>query len=74
MLNKFKQYIVTEKRFSEHTCVAYVNDLNQFMMFADINLDTDFKEVESNLIRAWMVNLIENQYVSSSVNNKLNNH
>lgn len=71
MLNKFNQYLITEKRFSEHTCTAYAKDLSQFMEFTSINLDEDFKEVESSLIRAWMVDMIELGYASSSVNRKV---
>ena len=71
MLNKFNQYLITEKRFSEHTCTAYAKDLSQFMEFTSIDLDEDFKEVESSLIRAWMVDMIESGYASSSVNRKV---
>ncbi|MBL1278814.1 MAG: tyrosine-type recombinase/integrase [Fluviicola sp.] len=71
MLDSFIQYLVTEKRFSEHTCLAYKKDITQFIEFADISTENDFKEVESSLIRGWMVSLLENDYSPNSVNRKI---
>lgn len=71
MLNKFLQYCITEKRFSEHTVTAYEKDLVQFLDFIDIAKEQDITEVKSNLIRAWMVSLLENDYSALSVNRKI---
>lgn len=71
MLNKFLQYCIAEKRFSEHTVIAYRNDLSQFIDFIDVSKESDFKEVKSNLIRGWMVYLLENDYSAISVNRKI---
>lgn len=69
--NDFLDYLIAEKRFSEHTSTAYKKDIDQFLEFAAISSESDLKEVSSRLIRSWMVELIEEGYASSSVNRKL---
>lgn len=71
MLEKFITYLQVEKRYSSHTIVAYSNDVQQFFEFAQLNSLKDIKEVNSKLVRAWMVELIENGVENKSVNRKL---
>ena len=71
MLDNFIDFLTTQKRFSEHTCIAYQKDIQQFLEFADIMSINDLREVDSRLVRAWMVDLIENDYVNTSVNRKI---
>jgi len=67
----FLDYLVSEKRFSEHTTTAYKKDLEQFFEFADIAGESDLKEVSGRLVRGWMVDLLDNDYSTTSVNRKL---
>lgn len=71
MLDGFIDFLTTQKRFSEHTCMAYRKDIQQFLQFSFIESLTELKEVDSRLVRGWMVDLIENDYVNTSVNRKL---
>lgn len=71
MLDEFSRYLGTQKRFSEHTCLAYRKDLEQFLEFTGINNAEDVREANARLIRAWMVHLVEDDYVATSVNRKL---
>lgn len=71
MLESFIDYLVTQKRFSEHTCIAYKNDVKQFMEFAGVFNQVEVKEVDAKLVRGWMVDLIEEGYENVSVNRKL---
>ena len=71
MLQDFLNYLTAEKRFSEHTCLAYKKDIAQFLEFSCIESKKDLSEVDSKLIRGWMVYLIENDYDNSSVNRKI---
>lgn len=71
VLLQFEDYLKTEKRFSENTCVAYKNDLNQFIYFAQLNIQDELKEVNYQLIRAWIVNLIDQGSNHRTVNRKL---
>jgi len=71
MLDSFLDYLMTQKRFSEHTCLAYRKDLEQFLEYSGVTNALEVKEVNSRLIRGWMVDLIDNDYENTSVNRKL---
>ncbi len=71
LLDDFLQYLITEKRFSEHTCIAYRKDIEQFLEFSGVTSEQEANEVDSKLIRGWVVSLMENNYTSTSVNRKL---
>ncbi|GAB5416336.1 MAG: tyrosine recombinase XerC [Crocinitomicaceae bacterium] len=71
MLDSFLDYLTTQKRFSEHTCLAYRKDIQQFLDFTGVTNQKEIKEVDSKLIRGWMVDLIDNEYENISVNRKL---
>lgn len=71
MLDNFIDFISAQKRFSEHTVVAYRKDIEQFLEFAEISSLNECKEVSARLIRGWMVDLMENEYATQSVNRKL---
>ena len=71
MLDNFLIYLRSEKRCSEHTCIAYKTDLDQFLDFIDATCENDIKEVELNLIRSWMVDLIDHDYSTKSVHRKI---
>lgn len=71
VFNEFESYLVSEKRFSEHTVTAYKKDLDQFVAFALIESMNSLKEVNHQLVRGWIVHLIENKTSNRSVNRKL---
>lgn len=71
VLEEFENYLVTEKRFSDHTVVAYVKDLNQFVSFAEVDSLEALKEVDHRLVRSWIVELVESKITNRSVNRKL---
>lgn len=71
VFEQFLDYLVSEKRFSEHTVMAYRKDIEQFIEFADLSVQEELKEVNQRLIRGWMVDLLDNDYSENSVNRKL---
>ena len=71
MLDKFISYLQFEKRYSEHTVIAYKNDLSQFITFAELLEISDFSSLRPAFIRSWIVELIENGCANKSVNRKL---
>ncbi len=71
MHDSFLEYLIAEKRFSEHTCVAYRKDLEQFIEYSGIESEDDLKEVTSKVIRGWIVELMEKGLAPQSVNRKL---
>jgi integrase/recombinase XerC len=70
MRDKFIQYLTFEKRYSDHTTIAYDQDLLQFELFLEEN-QLDIASVKHRNVRSWMVTLIENGISNKSVNRKL---
>jgi integrase/recombinase XerC len=72
MITDFESYLLKEKRYSEHTVLAYINDLKEFNAFAQIPDELSaYKEVNKQLVRAWIVDLVKNEYKAKSVSRKL---
>jgi integrase/recombinase XerC len=71
MLQEFENYIRQEKRYSDHTCLAYLQDLQQFSEFAGCSALSDWQEQNNATIRSWMVSLLESGLSKRSVNRKL---
>ncbi|MBN2773337.1 MAG: tyrosine-type recombinase/integrase [Prolixibacteraceae bacterium] len=68
----FLNYLKYEKRFSPHTLVAYKKDLGQFVLYCtEMSGDFNVKEVNSKLIRDWVVALMECGLTPRSVNRKV---
>jgi len=68
----FLQYLLTEKRYSQHTVRSYKNDLEQFLRWLSLPELTDKPEdITSADVRAWMVSLLELGYSSVSVHRKI---
>ena len=68
----FISYLKYEKRYSEHTIIAYTNDLDQFIRFG-IELDGAFCAEEANyhLVRQWIISMMDEGVCSRSVNRKI---
>lgn len=70
--NDFIKYLQFEKRYSEHTVVAYRTDLDQFVQFMDESIgDFEFKEVDTKMIRRWVMFLMNEGVSARSVNRKI---
>lgn len=69
MLNNFKKYLLLEKRYSHHTSIAYLKDIEQLYE----HVQTDTSEIISNpdVIRNWIVFLMENNISKKTVNRKI---
>lgn len=71
MFQEFENYLRQEKRYSAHTCLAYMQDLQQFSVYANCSTLVDWQEQNSAIIRGWMVAMLENGISKRSVNRKL---
>lgn len=71
MLDKFRDYLEHEKRFSFHTITAYTKDIEQFMEFSKLNSSMELKTMSHLQIREWIVHLKNNQLTNKTVNRKL---
>jgi len=69
---KFLQYLQFEKRYSKHTVTSYAGDINDFRVFCETSYNfSELHEADHNIIRSWVVNLMENKLSPRSVNRKL---
>jgi integrase/recombinase XerC len=73
MVENFETYLLKEKRYSHHTVVAYINDIRSFCESSGIDEAQlhVWKEVNYQLVRTWMVELLDSGLVSRTVNRKL---
>ena len=70
--DSFLDYLRFEKNYSEKTIVSYGTDLVKFEeFFKGVDEKVDFTTVDADLVRAWVMNLMEQGYTSTSVNRKL---
>lgn len=68
----FIKYLQFEKRYSEHTIVAYKKDLDQFIHFLSESIgDFDVIAVQKNHVRSWIVKMMEDGISSSSITRKI---
>lgn len=71
MLQQFENYLKQEKRYSSHTCLAYIQDIQQFSNFSGCMQLSDWQEQNTSTVRGWMVSLLEQGLSKRSVNRKL---
>lgn len=68
----FIQYLRFEKRRSAHTSVAYENDINQFVRFANEQSEGfELIHTDRKMVREWVVSLMENKLSPRSVHRKV---
>ena len=71
-LKAFKDYLLLEKKYSVHTAIAYINDLDALQFFLDTNYNSDkIEDVEYTIIRQWVVNLVNEGISNRSINRKM---
>ncbi len=68
----FLKYLETEKRYSPHTLLSYRNDLESFQNFlVALGYTGNLHQVTSHDIRAWIVQMLDGGYSTSSVHRKI---
>lgn len=72
MIDSFLDYLRFERNYSEKTIVSYGIDLTKFEeFFKESDGNVDFTTVDADLVRAWVMTMMEQGYTSTSVNRKL---
>ncbi|WP_282918026.1 ribosome hibernation-promoting factor, HPF/YfiA family [Porphyromonas macacae] len=73
LLNRFIQYMRYEQNRSEATLVAYATDLEAYVAFARKQVGEDFEpgERDVDLVRGWMLNMLDQGQKATSVNRHL---
>lgn len=72
LADSFLDYLRYERNYSEKTVLAYGEDISQLQEFAQEEIgEFNPLEVKPELIRGWIVSLMDRGYTSTSVNRKL---
>jgi integrase/recombinase XerC len=72
LVDFFLSYLQNEKRLSSHTVLAYKTDLQQFQVFMNsVSPDFEIPAAQHKDIRAWVVQLSENEIDNRSINRKI---
>ena len=72
LTDSFLDYLQYERNYSEETIKSYREDLCQFEKFAREEIgDSALSEVKAELVREWIVYLMDRGYTSTSINRKL---
>jgi len=72
MVEKFLQYLASEKRFSANTIKAYQLDIEQFSDFLEYKFELyNLLEANDKIIRTWLVQLNDRGISPRSINRKL---
>lgn len=72
LTDSFLDYLRYERNYSEKTVLAYGEDVSQLREFAQERMEKfDPAEVKPELVREWIVSLMDQGYTSTSVNRKL---
>jgi integrase/recombinase XerC len=71
LTEQFIRYMQTEKRSSEHTLRAYKNDISDFFECVfDKDTTVDINEINTQIVRRWVSEMIKNGLNPRSVNRK----
>lgn len=72
LVEEFLQYLRYEKNYSTHTVVAYKHDLSQMLEYVRLEYQVSQPDrIDSDMLRSWMVSLMEEGVSARSVNRKL---
>lgn len=72
LLNSFLDYLAHEKKFSKHTVSSYQNDLHQFVLFLEKEVNpADLTAVSYLNVRSWIAELMDTGITPRSVNRKI---
>ena len=69
---EFLSYLYLERNYSKHTIISYRNDLEKFQDYIKKTEEvTDIDNADADIIRNWIVRLMDDGYTETSVNRKL---
>ncbi|MDH6534245.1 recombinase [Parabacteroides sp. 52] len=73
IIDEFLDYLRYERVYSDHTLAAYEKDLRQFEEYVKIHQENNFDpaHTDADIVRNWIVHLLDNRISASSVNRKL---
>ena len=71
-LSSFKDFLKLEKKYSDHTLLAYLNDIESFFSFLKSEFkQLDHQKVNYSQVRYWITNLVEKGLSNVTINRKV---
>ena len=71
-IQKFIDYLLLEKKYSQNTVVAYKNDIEAFQLFLSQEFsDSDVSRANYAQIRTWIVQLVDRSISNRTINRKI---
>lgn len=71
-IQSFLDYLKFEKRYSQHTVIAYETDLRDFYDYLELSYGKiALKEINASIVRSWLAGLKEKEVTSKSLNRKI---
>jgi integrase/recombinase XerC len=72
LVDNFLNYIKYQKRYSQHTIIAYRNDLEQFFVFIQSEFEVlIISQITSSMVRSWLASLKQDDITAKTINRKL---
>ena len=72
LVQKFIDYLLLEKKYSQHTVVAYQKDIDSFQSFLMEGFSTsEVSTANYSQIRSWIVQLVDSQITNRTINRKI---
>ncbi len=72
LIDAFLDYLRYERNYSDKTIYEYGTDVTQFRIFIqERDSESDLRDLQSAMIREWVISLMDRGMASSSVNRKL---
>ena len=71
-IEQFLAYLRFEKRYSQHTIIAYQNDLEQFFAFLTSQFDAPpVEKITASFVRSWLAELKQDKCTAKTINRKI---
>lgn len=73
IIEQYESYLRKEKRMAHHTVIAYTKDIDEFISFcgSEVISIKALKEVSYQIVRAWIVDLVDQKITNKTINRKL---
>lgn len=71
-VNKFIDFLMLEKNYSQHTAVAYQRDIEMFQLFLTNEFSvSEVSDANYSQIRSWIVELVSTNVTNRTINRKV---
>ena len=72
LVESFLEYLQFERGYSVCTVTAYKTDLAKFReYYLSVERELDWDTIDADIVRCWMIYLMDQGYTATSVNRKL---